>query len=241
VYDLALEQMTLASVTTAGTQGDDDSSEPSISADGRYVVFRSAASNLVAGDQNRADDVFIRDRSSNVTARVSVLGSGVESDGVSRRPAVSADGHFIAFESAATTFGFGDGFGAVDLFLAAHDVCPGGPGIADSDSDADGTPDCHDPATSAALELLVQQTRDAVKRMKPDRPERIVLAEQLREAAGWFRAAANNAALSTKQRKLVGATAAALTDLADSSGKAMTRKRTKALGLLRKLLKASRA
>jgi Tol biopolymer transport system component len=283
VYDRTLAQMTLASMA-GGVQGDDDSSEPTLSADGRIVAFRSAATNLVAGDLNGDDDIFVRDRLSNVTTRVSVLALGTEGDAFSRRPALSADGFFIAFESAATNFGFDDAFGAVDLFLGVRedacladpgklfpgvcgcgtpdadpdhdgtpdcvDGCPNdankvspGPcdcGVADDDSDADGTADCHDPATSAALKLLVQQTRATVKRLKANGADRATLVQQIRTAAGWFSAAGNNATLSTKQRKLVGGAAAALTDLADATGRLVTRKRAKALGVLRKLLKASR-
>jgi len=283
VYDRTLAQTTLAS-TAGGMQGDDDSSEPTLAADGRFVAFRSAATNLVAGDLNGADDILVHDRLSSLTTRVSVLALGTESDAFTRRPALSSDGFFIAFESAATNFGFDDNFGAVDLFLAVRedtcladpgklfpgvcgcgtpdadpdhdgmpdcvDGCPNDPSkvspgacgcdVADDDSDADGTADCHDPATSAALKLLVQQTRAIVKRLKPNVADRATLVQQIRTAAGWFVAAGNNATLSTKQRKLVGGAAAALTDLADATGKLVTRKRTKALGILRKLLKASR-
>lgn len=282
VYDRMLAQTTLASI--AGAQGNGDSSEPTISADGRFIAFRSAATNLAASDLNGDDDIFVRDLASNVITRVSVLASGTESDGFSRRPAVSADGFFVAFESAATNFGFDDNFGAVDLFLAVRedtcladpqklypavcgcgtadddpdhdgtpdclDGCPNdaeklspgpcGCGVAEGDSDADGTPDCHDPATSAALKLLAQQVRDTVKQLTPKVADRAALIEQIRAMAGWFVAARNNSTLSSKQLKLLGTAAKALTDLADATGKAVGRKRAKALGVLKKLVKASR-
>ena len=63
---------TRVSVDSAGTQGDGDSSDPSISADGRYVAFDSLATNLVAGDTNAFSDVFVRDRQTGTTTRVSV-------------------------------------------------------------------------------------------------------------------------------------------------------------------------
>ncbi len=73
----------------------------SISADGRYVAFSSLASNLVAGDTNGAQDVFVRDRVAGTTKRVSVSSAGVEGDSNSARPAISASGRYVAFQSAA--------------------------------------------------------------------------------------------------------------------------------------------
>ncbi len=73
-----------------------------MSADGRYVVFWSEATNLVEEDTNGVDDVFIRDRVLNTTSRVSVDLSGGEADGPSRDASISADGRFVSFTSAAT-------------------------------------------------------------------------------------------------------------------------------------------
>lgn len=74
---------------------------PSISDDGRYVVFESEASNLVTGDTNGVADVFLRDRTAHTTTRVSVSTSGVESNGASREVAISGDGTVVAFDSVA--------------------------------------------------------------------------------------------------------------------------------------------
>jgi hypothetical protein len=71
--------------------------------DGRFVVFASAASNLVAGDTNGVGDVFVRDRRTGVTERVSVGAKGVQGDGdsnflgISTAPAISDDGRCVAF------------------------------------------------------------------------------------------------------------------------------------------------
>src|SRR5262249_25487746 len=65
------------SVDSSGVQADDDSDAPAISADGRYVVFQSLATNLVAGDTNGVSDVFLRDLLTNTTERISVDPSGV--------------------------------------------------------------------------------------------------------------------------------------------------------------------
>ncbi|MEN4030122.1 MAG: hypothetical protein PQ975_05955, partial [Methanobacterium sp.] len=72
VRDRLLNTTTLVSVSSTGEQGNGDSSQPSISADGRYVAFTSYATNLVTGDTNGVSDVFVRDLLLNITERVSV-------------------------------------------------------------------------------------------------------------------------------------------------------------------------
>ncbi|HEY7148945.1 MAG TPA: PASTA domain-containing protein, partial [Gaiellaceae bacterium] len=89
----------------------------SISADGRYVAFYSEASNLVSGDTNGATDVFVRDRRSGATKRISVGSGGVESNGDSVRPALSANGRLAVFESDATNLVSGDTNGFTDIFF----------------------------------------------------------------------------------------------------------------------------
>ena len=85
------------SVGPGGVQGNDDSFDPAISADGRFVAFGSDATNLVPGDTNGSDDVFVRDRQTGTTRRVSVGPGGVQGNGASFDPAISADGRFVAF------------------------------------------------------------------------------------------------------------------------------------------------
>src|SRR5689334_11790833 len=72
------------SVDSSGAQGDGNSYAPSISADGRYVAFISDADNLVAGDTNHAKDVFVHDRWTGATERVSVDSNGVQGNGWSQ-------------------------------------------------------------------------------------------------------------------------------------------------------------
>ncbi len=88
----------------------------SISADGRYVAFDSDADNLVSGDENGYMDVFVRDRNTGVTERVSV-GSGGEGSGISSFPFISADGRYVAFNSYAANLVSGDGNGFADIFV----------------------------------------------------------------------------------------------------------------------------
>jgi Tol biopolymer transport system component len=107
----------LVSVDSSGTQGDAMSEEPRLSADGRYVVFTSFATNLVAGDTNGHYDAFVHDRVTGVTERVSVDSSGVEGDGDSAADSISSDGNLVLFQSLATQLVAGDTNGAEDLFV----------------------------------------------------------------------------------------------------------------------------
>src|SRR6185369_17256621 len=89
------------SVSSSGAQGDADCFSPTISADGRCVAFASGATNLVPGDVNGFQDVFVRDRIAGMTALVSVATSGAPADGDCLSPSLSADGRFVAFKSTA--------------------------------------------------------------------------------------------------------------------------------------------
>jgi Tol biopolymer transport system component len=90
------------SVSSSGEQGNRDSLLPAISADGRYVAFTSGASNLVSGDTNGESDVFVRDRELGTTERVSVSSTGRQGNRGSFGPAISANGRYVAFTSAAS-------------------------------------------------------------------------------------------------------------------------------------------
>jgi Tol biopolymer transport system component len=103
VRDLLTETTVLASIGTNGAGADGVSSEPSISGDGRYVAFTSAADNLIASDPNHFKDVFMRDLQAGTTTLVStnVGGTGPGND-ISYAPVISADGRFLLFHSKAT-------------------------------------------------------------------------------------------------------------------------------------------
>ena len=103
-----------------GTNG--PASQPSLSADGRFVAFVSAADGLVPGDDNLGSDVFVRDRASGTTTAASVSSSGALPQYVSRRPeseqpTLSADGRYVAFSSNAGDLTAGDVFNDVDVFV----------------------------------------------------------------------------------------------------------------------------
>ena len=107
------------SVSGAGVLGDDESGAPSISADGRYVTFTSAAHFLVAGDANGNWDAFVRDRLAHSTEIASVATGGGLGNGYSGDSWISADGRFVAFDSLATTLVPNDTNNREDIFV--HD------------------------------------------------------------------------------------------------------------------------
>ena len=112
----------LVSVDIDGNEGNGSSSGGAISADGRFVAFESSATNLVTGDTNGAPDVFVRDRQTRTTERVSVATDGTQGSSpnwssVSSDPAISADGRFVAFASHATNLVPGDTNWDYDVFV----------------------------------------------------------------------------------------------------------------------------
>jgi len=119
---LATEQTIRVSVAGDGSQANDESGGAAISADGRYVVFHSWATNLVPGDTNSACDVFLRDLQAETTTRVSLATDGTQGNGESKFPTVSADGRYVAFESAAANLVPGDTNGFIDIFLRDLDT-----------------------------------------------------------------------------------------------------------------------
>ena len=119
VHDQQTGETRRVAVASDGTEGNGGSSYSSISADGRYVAFHSLASNLVSGDTNGYGDVFVHDRQTGQTMRVSVASDGTEGSYDSGTPSISADGRYVAFSSAASNIVSGDTNGAYDAFV--HD------------------------------------------------------------------------------------------------------------------------
>ncbi len=115
VRDLQARTTTLVSVDQNGLPG--GGSQPVISADGRHVAFQSIGANLVPGDTNGAVDVFVRDLDTGTTRLASVNAAGAGSgNGASHHPALSADGHIVAFDSDASDLVAGDANGTTDVF-----------------------------------------------------------------------------------------------------------------------------
>ena len=117
LHDTVTAATTRISVDSVGTEGNGLSSGAKISADGRYITYSSRATNLVAGDTNAAGDVFLYDTTTAITTRVSVSSAAVEGNGYSYGQAISDDGHYITYNSAATNLVAGDTNAADDVFL----------------------------------------------------------------------------------------------------------------------------
>ncbi len=117
LHDRKERKTVRVSVASNGEEGNGNSRFPSISGDGRFIVFQSAASNLVEGDTNGVEDIFLHDRETGTTRRISVAGDGTEANGRSDQPVISSDGGFVAFRSAASNLVEGDTNGKQDIFL----------------------------------------------------------------------------------------------------------------------------
>jgi len=108
------------SVDSNGNQANSYSYYSSISGDGRYVAFQSYASNLVADDTNGSSDIFLHDRQTSTTKRISVDSNGNQANGYSQSPNISSDGRYVVFSSDASNLVSGDTNGKRDMFI--HDT-----------------------------------------------------------------------------------------------------------------------
>jgi Tol biopolymer transport system component len=110
---------TRISIGLNGAEANGGSAVPTISANGRWIAFNSGATNLIEGDTNGHTDVFVHDRQTSLTSRVSVGPDGIQGDGGSYTATISANGRFVVFSSDATNLVPGDTNGMTDLFI--HD------------------------------------------------------------------------------------------------------------------------
>jgi len=117
VKNLNTDKVVRISTDASGTQANGASFGPALSANGRYVVFSSAATNLVIGDNNDAVDVFRKDLQTGATIRVSTDSRGIQADGASDSATISANGRFVAFASDAGHLVADDTNAARDVFV----------------------------------------------------------------------------------------------------------------------------
>ena len=124
VYDLASDTIERVSVADDESQATGASKMPDLSGDGKFVVWASAAANLVSGDTNGKLDVFVRDRVNQTTVRISVSTAGAQSDGDSIEPQISDDGAVFAFQSQGTQLidGVTDPNAVDDIFVRSAGV-----------------------------------------------------------------------------------------------------------------------
>jgi len=117
VRDRVLAQTVRVSLTSAGAQTNFWSHYPSISADGNRIAFDSSSGGLVGGDSNGVRDVFLHERSSATTTRLSLDSAGVQGSKAAALPAISALGDVVVFETASSNFVPGDTNVAADVFV----------------------------------------------------------------------------------------------------------------------------
>lgn len=118
---LFVGRLYLISKTISGTVGNDQSYQPDVSSDGRYVVFASDSTNLVNNDNNGATDIFVYDRQASTFEIVSRQSDGDSSNGNSYEPAISGDGRWVVFCSFASNLVGGDDNNRPDIFLYDRD------------------------------------------------------------------------------------------------------------------------
>ena len=119
LYDRQTGATTMLSAGPTLPQYDDTSGGPSLSADGRYIAFHSTIDDLVPGDTNDLNDVFVYDRLTGQIELVSRHSNGTQGRYGSLNPSISADGRYVAFESYADNLIDGDNNAAPDVFI--HD------------------------------------------------------------------------------------------------------------------------
>jgi hypothetical protein len=162
VFDEANAVATIrVSVSSTGAQANGPSAQPDLAPEGRFVAFASSASNLVEGDTNGTDDIFLHDRVSRQTERVSVVSGGGQSNGPSRAPGVSLGGARVVFASDATNLVTGDGNGKRDVFLHERasattvrvSTASGSGGLGDANGDSD-NPSIDDAGITIAFQTL---------------------------------------------------------------------------------------
>lgn len=195
----AIELTVRVSVAGDGAQADTDTNEaPALSADGRYVAFDSLATNLVPGDTNDEYDIFVHDRQTGATERLSLTSDGVQRRGISWAPVISDDGRFVAFASNAELVGglYSDGWhvyvrdrqtGQTTRATVASDGTVGnGASINRPAISADGRFVAY---ASESSNLIAADTNNAVDAFVHDRytgqTTRVSVASDGAEANGW--------------------------------------------------------
>jgi hypothetical protein len=127
LHDLNTLATTRISTDPSGNDADGNSVLPRMSSDGRFTVYRSAATNIIANDTNGFEDVFVYDRAAGVSDRVSIDSFGAEandnsldvpgSPDINTYGAISTDGQFVIFDSQASNLVDNDTNGVTDIFI----------------------------------------------------------------------------------------------------------------------------
>jgi hypothetical protein len=121
-HNVKTDRTTLVSRALGGERANGDSRPNGITPTGGFIAYDSSASNLVKNDDNDQYDVFVRDTSQRRSERISVPAKGGWGDGASFRPAISADGRYVAFDSFATNMVADDESGGFDVFVRDREI-----------------------------------------------------------------------------------------------------------------------
>lgn len=179
------------SVNDDGVQANGRSFASGVSKDGRLVLFWSHATNLVGGDTNGSEDVFLRDVALHTTTRLSLGVNGVQTDGGNRFPTMSDDGRWVAFQSYATNVVVGDTNDREDIFVldrrTGQTTRVGQPDAGQSDDDSGGaqiSPNGRYLAfESSASNLVAGDTNDAIDAFVVDRTRGTLVRASVSDAA----------------------------------------------------------
>jgi len=161
IRDQETNTTSLVSISPGGAQANGFSEDPAISLDGRYVAFKSAATNLVPGDMNNELDIFVRDCQKNTTAIASVSNDGAQGNGDSRNPYLG-DGRYIALISDSSNLVPDDTNGRKDVFVARNPLCEELPPAVSPPSPTP-TPTSASPHVSPALPPKLNQAQISLK------------------------------------------------------------------------------
>lgn len=162
----------LISVGGSSTIADNYSQNPDISANGRYVVFASTATNLVTGDANGKSDIFLRDMQTSTTTAISVTAQSAVGNGDSMWPKISHNGRYVTFTSNASNLVAGDVNGMPDVFV--RDVESGTTTIASktaSGMHADGSSEVSDISADGRFVVFHSTATDLVSPSPADSPQ----------------------------------------------------------------------
>ena len=123
VQNLQTKEITRVSSSELGVLGNNHSSSPSISSNGRFIAFASNADNLVLPDVNQNTDIFVKDTVTGAINMVSISSSGEQGPRASLRPSISANGQYVTFDSSNRELVYGKPYVVIDVFV--HDTKTG--------------------------------------------------------------------------------------------------------------------
>ena len=160
LHDVQAGITTRISTDRRGREAVWSSHEPAIDDAGQHVVFVSGSSNLVPGDTNLRNDIFVKDLATGMTTRVNVGSAGQQADNESETPAISADGRYVVFASSAGNLVAGDTNGDTDIFVA--DLLTGRLVLANTDAQGRAASRSRTPPSTPTAGMWPSKARHAI-------------------------------------------------------------------------------